>query len=935
MAKLSVEQALLRADGHLRKGEHDSARDLYDAVLAAFPKNALAQQGLARLSAAKSEASAKHAPPEEQIGALIALYNQSRFQELVAQVEALVNDYPSSFVVWNILAAGQKALGRLAEAEKGFRKATELNPTYADAYNNIGVTLQEQGKLDEAISAYQRALEIQPANADAYNNMGNALKEQGKLDEAIAAYHRALEIKPLYAEAYNNMGVTLQEQGKFDAAIFAYQRALEITPAYAEAYNNMGNVLQQEGKFDEAVSAYQCALEITPAHADAYNNMGNALQEQGKLDEAIAAYHCALEIKPAYAEAYYNMGNALQEQGKLDEAISAYQRALEIKPAYADAYNNMGIRLQEQGKLDEAISAYHRALEINPAYAEAYNNMGNALQEQGKLDEAISAYERALEIKPAYADAYNNMGIRLQEQGKLNEAIAAYQRALEIKPAYAEAYNNMGNALQQEGKLDEAISAYERALEIKPAYAIAEAQMLHQQQHICDFTVGAKLHEASSRLGIETEAVPTFSALPWEDNPSRHLLRAKQWSREKYKQSPLPLPARPKMRPARLKIGYLSADFHRHAVMYLMAGMFEKHNREKFEIFAFSYGPNIIDDMRNRVSTACDSFINIEGKSTSEIIGLVKNKRIDIAIHLNGYTKNARTDIFKGRAAPIQVNYLGYPGSMGAEFIDYIIADPVVIPAKQRQFYSEKVICLPHSFQPNDNERSIADTNTTRIDVNLPEESFVFCCFNNNYKISSAEFDIWMRLLNKVDGSVLWLLRSNKWAERNLRKEAAARGVDPSRLVIAPMLPHYSEHLARHKHADLFIDTFNYNAHTTASDALWSGLPVVTKQGKQFAARVAASLLTAVGLPELITETEEQYEQLILELATDPKKLDLIKEKLAENRLKTPLFDTQRYTQNFERGLTQIYNLYLDGKEPADIVVRENDVYTEALDNRI
>ncbi len=820
MAKLSVEQALLRAETHLRNGEHDSARALYDAVLAEFPTDVRVHYGLARLNAAKSKVSVRVSPLQEKIDTLIILYDAGQFHELVAQAQAFVAEYSSSFVGWNILAGGQKALGRLSEAEKGFRKSAELNPGYAQAYNNLGITLHEQGKLNEAIAAYRRALGINPA----------------------------------YAQACSNMGVTLHMQGK--------------------------------------------------------------------LDEAIATYRRALEINPVYAQSYYNMGNVLKEQGKLNEAIAAYHRAVEIKPIYAEVYNNMGVILHEQGKLEKAIVSYRRAIGINPVYAEAYNNMGNVLKEQVKLDDAMSAYHRSLEIKPVYADAYNNMGNMLHAQGKLVEAIASYRRALEINPVYAEAYNNMGNVLKEQGKLDDAISAYRRAVEINPTYALAEAQLLHQRQHICDFTVAEKLSAASGRLGVKTEAVPPFAALSWDDNPRLHQLRAINWAREMYKQPPLPIPRRPKTRPKRLKIGYFGADFHDHAVMQLVAGMFEQHHREEFEIFAFSFGPYILDEMRRRVSSVFDKFIDVEGKSTSEIVELAGREKIDIAVDLNGYTKNMRTYIFEGRVAPIQINYLGYPGSMGVDFIDYIIADPVVIPPGQRQFYSEKVVYLPHSYLPNDNKKLIAATNTTRSDVNLPEDSFVFCCFNNNYKISPSEFGIWMRLLNAVEGSVLWLRGSNKWAESNLHAAAAERGIDPSRLVFAPKMPH-SEHLARHKHADLFIDTFNFNAHTTASDALWSGLPVVTKQGKKFAARVAASLLTGVGLPELITNTEEEYEQLILELARDEEKLNLIKAKLAENRLKMPLFDTERYTRNFEKGLMAVYNRYFDGLPPEDIWLTE------------
>jgi protein O-GlcNAc transferase len=755
MAKLSVEQALLRADGHVRKGEHDSARALYDAVLAAFPKNVRAQQGLARLNAAESDASANHAPPKEKIDALIATYNQNRFQDVVDQAQALADEYPYSFVIWNILAAGQKALGRLAEAEKGFRKAIALNPNDANSYNNFGIALKNQGKVDEAILAYQRTLELNPTHSAVYYNLGLALEFQSKQAKAILAYQRAIEINPTLAEAHSNIGNILANQGKQDEAILAYQRAIEINPTLAEASNNIGNILAQQYKFNEALLAYQDAITF----------------------------------QSIFPEAYYNLGNTLRIQGRIKEAIFAYQRVLEQNSNHAKS----------------------------------------------------------------------------------------------------------------------------------------EANILHQKQHICDFTVSLQLYEASARLGISTADVSPFLALTWADAPQHHIMRAISRSLAKYKQPPIPLPARPKKRPERLKIGYLSADFHDHATMYLMSGLLRQHDRTSIETYAYSYGRSKSGDWRKRAENDVDHFFDVTDHSDRQVVDLVRSHALDIAIDLKGYTQHTRSQVFQYRLAPLQINYLGYPGTMGASFIDYIIADPVVIPAEQRQYYSENVIYLPHSYQPNDNERPIVSTSTTRSDVDLPEYAFVFCCFNNSYKISPTEFDIWMRLLKKVNDSVLWLLRSNEWAEINLRKEAAARGVDPSRLVFAPKLPP-SEHLARHRHADLFIDTFNVNAHTTASDALWSGLPVVTKLGKQFAARVAASLLTAVGLPELITETEEEYEQLILELAMHPAKLRGIKTKLAESRLKAPLFDTIRYTRNFERGLTQAYNLYLNGKEPEDIWVTEDDV---------
>ena len=447
--------------------------------------------------------------------------------------------------------------------------------------------------------------------------------------------------------------------------------------------------------------------------------------------------------------------------------------------------------------------------------------------------------------------------------------------------------------------------------------------MLHQQRHVCDFSISPTLPNASARLGITTDAVPTFAALPWLDNPDHQLQRSISWANEKYTRPTSNLPARPSTRPKRLKLGYFSADFHDHATLYLMAGLLREHNKQEFEVFAYSYGRSKSGQWRQQAEQTVDHFFDVTDMSDNQIADLARSHGLDVAVDLKGHTQHTRSQIFQFRLAPIQINYLGYPGSMGADFIDYIVADPTVIPNEQREFYSEKVIYLPHSYQPNDNLRKIKQTETSRTDFGLPENAFVFCCFNNNYKISPNEFDIWTRVLSKVEGSVLWLLKSNKWAEQNLRKEAAERGVDPDRLVFAQKVPH-AEHLARHKHADLFVDTFNYNAHTTASDALWGGLPVVTKLGKQFAARVAASLLNAVGLSELITHSGQEYENLILELATQPQKLLKIKEKLERNRLTEPLFDTLRYTRNFEQGLHQAYNLYFSGKSPEDIVVAED-----------
>jgi protein O-GlcNAc transferase len=788
MAKINIDSMLHRADAHLRKGDVASARALYTAVLDVFPKNPRAQRRLASLDAGVQKTGQQKAPPQHRIEGLIAVYNQTRFAEMVELAEDLAAEYASSPVVWNILAAGKQALGQLAEAVSAYGRAIMLKPDYSEAHYNLGNVLQELGELSEAIAAYSRALEIRPAYAAALNNMANALKAQGQYDQSIAAYRRALQIEPEYAEAVNNMG------------------------------------------------------------------------------------------------------NALKAQGKLDDAISAYRRALELKPTYAIALNNLANSLTDQKKYDEAIATYKRAIDVNPSYAAAYNNMGNALKDQGRLDAAIAAYRHAVSINPMLVDGWYNLSFLLQEVGETPDAISGYKRVLEMKPNYAS----------------------------------AEAQLIYQKFYICDWSDYGHAREASARLGIHTDSVPPFALLSANDSPGQQLERAKKYAQEKYNLRYKSLLSKSASPSGRIKIGYFSADIHNHATMYLIAGLFRGHDKENFEIFCYSYGMSKSGNFRQEAEDNVEHFFDVTSQSDIQIVELARGHELDIAIDLKGYTQHTRSGIFQYRIAPIQINYLGYPGSMGADFIDYIVADHVVISDDLRQFYSESVIYLPHSYQPNDNARFVDPSETTRENFALPNDAFVFCCFNNNYKVGPKEFDIWMRLLHKIDKSVLWLLRANKWAEDNLRREAKCRGIDPARIIFAENLPH-SKHLERHRHADLFLDTFNVNAHTTASDALWAGLPVITKIGEQFSARVAASLLNAVHLPELITKNEEEYERLILDLANSPERLFHLKRHLSVNRMRLPLFDTERYVRNFESGLLNIYELLLKGECPRDVMVTEND----------
>jgi len=443
---------------------------------------------------------------------------------------------------------------------------------------------------------------------------------------------------------------------------------------------------------------------------------------------------------------------------------------------------------------------------------------------------------------------------------------------------------------------------------------------MFQKALICNWDSIDEDLKLTSKLGTSEKHVSPFTLLPFEDAPDRHLIRSKIFAKVNFSQKTLPPKDRPFKRPKRIRIGYFSTDFKEHPVAYLIAKVLEKHNRDQFEVFGYSIHGSSQCEMRQRLEASFDSFKDVQSMSDRDISLRARQDGIDIAVDLNGYTQNSRTRIFAYRAAPIQINYLGYPGSMGAEFIDYIVADQHLIPPESQKHFSEKQIYLPDVYVPTDNTLPFSNEPSSRFNLGLPDSGFVFCAINNSYKVNQRVFDIWMGLLKSVGGSVLWLLETNKIVKANLEKEANKRGVTSDRLVFAKKVSH-KKYLSQFYHADLFLDTFPYSAGATASNALWAGLPIVTKSGQSYTARMAGSMLNAIGLPELITQNEKDYEALILELATNPTKLAEIKEKLAINRSTQPLFNTELYTKYLENGYQQAYQNYFDGKLPQTIIV--------------
>jgi protein O-GlcNAc transferase len=651
--------------------------------------------------------------------------------------------------------------------------------------------------------------------------------------------------------------------------------------------------------------------------SDLSDMLGRAmgLHQRGKLADAEKLYRQILRTRPRYLEARHYLGILRFQQGRAHEALDLIAAVLDAKPDYAEALYNRGNILAALDRYEDALASYDRALALQPDYVEAHHNHGNALFKLRRLEQAVQSYDRALALAPRYVEAWNSQGTALKELKRHAEALECYDRALAIVPNEANALYNRGNALKEIKRFDESLASYEKARGLNPDHP-DKFGGLDSALAVCDFArTAAMARGLSAELGAGKASVTPFTLVGFCDEPALHLQAARNFIADRIPVRPPALWNGQVYRHDRIKLAYLSADFQTHATAFLMAELFELHDRSRFEVHGFSFGPDNGGDMRRRIAAACDGFHDVLGDTDQAIARRLRELEIDIAVDLKGFTLNSRPEILAHRPAPVQAGYLGYPGTIGADFLDYIIGDETVAPFDHAPLYTEKIVHVPDCYQVNDRQRAVAAKTPPREDAGLPNEGFVFCCFNNNYKIRQPVFEVWMRLLAKVPGSVLWLLGGNSTAERNLRNEAAARGVDPARLVFAGRAK-LADHLARHRLADLFLDTLPYNAHTTASDALWTGLPLVTCQGSAFAGRVAASLLKAVGLSELVTHNLADYEALALRLAVDAAMLKHVRETLERNRLSQPLFDTDRFRRGIEAAYLRMWETCQRG-EPA------------------
>jgi predicted O-linked N-acetylglucosamine transferase (SPINDLY family) len=624
-------------------------------------------------------------------------------------------------------------------------------------------------------------------------------------------------------------------------------------------------------------------------------NLARLAQKDGNLAEAAKLYRQIVAASPI-PEVMVNLGTVLAQQGNRQEALAQYDQALKQRGDFFEALFNRGNLHLESGRGQEALTDYEKAVALRSDMAGLWNNRGTALRRLHRLEEALHSYERAAALAPTHVNALTNRAIVLFDLRRLDQALTASEAALVVQADFAEALYIRGNILRDLGRLREAQENFERVLQVAPHHALALNGLAQTSASLCDW---AKTASLAPRLKSDVEAgravIQPFVLMGYSEDAALLRRCAENYVHRIAPAQP-PLSDGKPYGHGRIRLAYLSADFHQHPTAQLMVELFERHDRDRFEVAALAFGPDDGSPMRQRLVKAFDSFDDVRPLSDLDIARLIRAREIDIAVDLNGHTHQARPGIFSHRPAPVQMNYLVYPGTIGASYMDTILADRIVLPSDQQPFFSEKIVHLPDCYQANDATRLVPPA-PSRAEAGLPESGFVFCCFNNSWKITAPVFDIWMRLLQQVPDSVMWLLDSP--ANDNLRAEAEKRGVDGGRLVFAPKLPP-GQHLARHQLADLFLDTLPYNAHTTCSDALWAGLPVVTCYGAAFHGRVAASLLKAIDLPELVTTRPEDYEALALDLARNPALLKATRDKLRRNRLTTPLYDSERFRRNIE-----------------------------------
>jgi predicted O-linked N-acetylglucosamine transferase (SPINDLY family) len=725
-----------------------------------------------------------------------------------------------------------------------------------------------------------------------------------------------------HSRAHELLAYISGNEGDLDSSFNHLIIACSSEDYSAEAIYYLGTQQLKKKLYVDALSSFEKSILRGGEFFEVLHDLGITHANLGNFQDAIIYFKKCLIFNRNSQNVYLEIARCEEEKKCFDKALLNYEKAIEISPNYAEAWCYKGTALHQLSRYDEALKNYEQALQINPNYAEAFCNKGVTLHQITSYDEALKNYEQALQIKPNYAEAWLNMGVTFYNQNHFSKAIICYEKAIEINPNLAEAYSNKGSALHDLKKYEEAIPFYEKAIQLQPNLRFVFGDLLHTRMKLCDW----QSFEKSTAFCNEKikELLPITHPFPLLSIVDNQLLQAT--SSNIYCKVKLPS-HQPKTTLNRLntskkiKIGYFSSDFRDHPVSQLLVEILENHNQDNFEVFGFYYGPKTNDELQKRIKQSFKQFYILNDFSNSKIVSLSNEIGIDIALDLNGHTQNARTEIFLNRCAPIQINYLGYPGTIGSNSHDYIIADKIVIPECNMKYFSEKIIYLPNSFLPPNSKKTISNKKLTREEFNLPINGFVFCCFNNIFKITPDIFDVWAEILKATPNSVLWLPNDNPLACQNLQKEIIKRGINSQRLVFSSRAGLHEEYLKRYQLADLFLDTHPFGAHTTAVDALWAELPVLTYTGKSFPNRVASSLLNSLGIRELITESLEHYKLAAIHFAKNPDLIIKIKNKLKLDKLNAPIFDTTLYAQNLNRAFEVVYSNFVANQAPKNFEI--------------
>lgn len=800
----------------------------------------------------------------------------------------------------------------------------QIDPAVAADFRDAVQYLQA-GEWLKSEMAHRRVLAKAPGHPPTLHHLGLIAFKRNDGAQAVEYIRESLACDPGYHQAWLNLAVILGNLKRSQEAIEACKQCVALQPENSAAFEVLGNLLRVAQSDAEAVEAYLTSLRLQPEQPKVLARLAEMMLQSGNVPDALAFCRRALDIDPALSELRRLEQRILAASGSMHDVVDALSAQAASPADLARSLNELGDYLRGQWRYEEAIDVYSRAALADPASADALLNMALAFTSLGRKEEALASYQAGLAIDPDRAEAYASVGNLFRDMRMPDGAIQAYEKAIELDSTLAIAHYNLAVTLKDRERFDEARAAFVKAVEHAPDSIIHRFELANMRRVLCDWDgLDREEQECLDQFRQSRALVAPFQLI------STPATRADQLEAGRRNAATLAAPDALRFKDyrnrlgtgQRIRVGFLSADFFNHATAMLLVEVLENIDRNRFELFGYCFSPDDGSDIRRRIMAAFDRHVLIGNMADRSAARAIHEDGIDILVDLKGYTRDGRPEILTYRPAPLQVNYLGYPCTMGMDGIDYILADPIVAPMEHQADYSERIVHLPHCYQPNDRKRTISETPMTRADFGLPEDAFVFCSFNNSYKLNATMFDVWMSLLRKVSGSVLWLLVPTSTCRENLRREAAARGVDPDRLVFATRQP-IAKHLARHRLADLFLDALPCNAHTTASDALWAGLPVLTAMGETFSGRVAASLLTAVGLPELVTKNLEDYAEVALALAQDETRLADLRAKLASQRETVSLFDSVRYARHLESAFSTMVEIARAGDPPRSFAVTD------------